>query len=135
MQHSGVPALLKNSTKMTSDNLHDKLIKDLLSRREAGLKKYGTTLQDAPLSANEVIQHLKEELLDAVVYIQKLQQIAETLAHFYEHTEYRCTQIKQGYFLAEIVKNGETVNEKKFKLKPDALKWLEEQKGGQNVKI
>ena len=39
-------------------------------RSELGIKKYGTTLQDN--GTDDFLQHLQEELMDAVLYIQKL---------------------------------------------------------------
>lgn len=43
------------------------------SRADVGLTKYGTTLQGAGLSAAELLQHLREELADALVYLTGLQ--------------------------------------------------------------
>ena len=42
-------------------------------RSKLGIKKYGTTLQDN--DKDDFLQHLKEELMDAVLYIEKLQTI------------------------------------------------------------
>ena len=43
----------------------------LLERSQLGISKYGTTLQDN--NQDDFLQHLKEELMDAIVYIEKLQ--------------------------------------------------------------
>ena len=40
------------------------------SRSEVGIKKYGTTLEDN--NTDDFLNHLQEELMDAVLYIQKL---------------------------------------------------------------
>jgi len=37
-----------------------------------GQDKYGTTLEDADLTVNELINHLEEELVDAWVYLQEI---------------------------------------------------------------
>ena len=55
----------------THDEVVDKVIYEFKDRSEKGQNKYGTTLE-----ANEkddFLQHLKEELMDATLYIQKLQ--------------------------------------------------------------
>ena len=40
-------------------------------RSQLGISKYGTTLEDN--NTDDFLQHLKEELMDGVLYIQKLQ--------------------------------------------------------------
>ena len=57
------------------NNKPDKIVEDL--KREfdirscVGIDKYKTTLQDN--KHDDFLQHLKEELMDAALYIQKLQ--------------------------------------------------------------
>ncbi len=46
---------------------------ELIARRqEIGRKKYGTTVQDNPLSLRAWHQNHLEELLDAAIYVQKI---------------------------------------------------------------
>ena len=45
------------------------VIKDLLSRAERGVEKYNTTLEEN--NADDFLNHLYEELLDAAQYIKK----------------------------------------------------------------
>jgi len=45
---------------------------DLQKREAKGIKTYGTTLDDANLNKEELLNHLYEELLDAAFYIKKL---------------------------------------------------------------
>ena len=45
---------------------------DLSERSERGIKKYGTTLQDNPLTEKEWLQHAYEEALDLALYLKKL---------------------------------------------------------------
>jgi hypothetical protein len=40
------------------------------SRSAVGIKKYGTTLQDN--NTDDFLNHLQEELMDAILYIEKL---------------------------------------------------------------
>jgi hypothetical protein len=47
----------------------------LNERSLVGIEKYKTTLQEADLSQNSVLQHAVEELLDAANYLEKLYRI------------------------------------------------------------
>tara|TARA_R110001592_G_scaffold162601_1_gene396199 strand:+ start:8502 stop:8651 length:150 start_codon:yes stop_codon:yes gene_type:complete len=40
------------------------------SRSSVGIKKYGTTLEEN--NTDDFLNHLQEELMDAILYIQKL---------------------------------------------------------------
>jgi len=65
--------LAENENKVTTSK--DKIVEDL--KREfdirscVGINKYKTTLQDN--NSDDFLQHLKEELMDACLYIQKIQ--------------------------------------------------------------
>ena len=52
----------------------DKIVQSVLDkyvkRSETGQKKYGTTLEQN--NTDDFLNHLQEELMDAVVYIEKL---------------------------------------------------------------
>ena len=45
---------------------------DLQKREKKGIKTYGTTLDDADLNKEQLLNHLYEELLDSVFYIKRL---------------------------------------------------------------
>ena len=45
---------------------------DLQKREAKGINTYGTTLDNADLNKEELLNHLYEELLDSVFYIKKL---------------------------------------------------------------
>ena len=45
---------------------------DLQKREAKGINTYGTTLDNANLNREELLNHLYEELLDSVFYIKKL---------------------------------------------------------------
>jgi hypothetical protein len=49
------------------------VIEDLKRRESKGWETYGTTMDRTDLSHSEWMQHLYEELLDAAVYLKKLQ--------------------------------------------------------------
>lgn len=54
-----------------------KLLKQLISefemREQRGFQKYGTTMDREDLSLQEWMQHFKEELMDGLLYLHKLQ--------------------------------------------------------------
>ena len=54
-----------------------KLLKELVSEFEAreqrGFQKYGTTMDRQDLSLQEWMQHFKEEIMDGLLYLHKLQ--------------------------------------------------------------
>lgn len=55
-----------------SDPIVEAVRAELAARSAAGIAKYGTTLARTDLSPREWLQHLKEELLDAAGYVQRL---------------------------------------------------------------
>jgi hypothetical protein len=58
-----------------------KVFAEFIEREERGVKKYGTTMDRNDLSLSEWIQHLKEELLDAILYLEKIQTIYDAQRH------------------------------------------------------
>jgi hypothetical protein len=55
-------------------NIEKKVIDKINKRAEIGLKKYGVTMERTDLSKQQWLNHLQEELLDAVIYIEKLKE-------------------------------------------------------------
>jgi hypothetical protein len=45
---------------------------DIAARQRVGIKKYGTTLGDNPLTTLQTLQHAYEESLDFPIYLKKL---------------------------------------------------------------
>jgi hypothetical protein len=58
-----------------------KVFAEFIEREERGFKKYGTTMDRNDLSLDEWIQHLKEELMDGLLYLQKIQTIYDAQRH------------------------------------------------------
>lgn len=58
--------------KASKDQIVNNVVEAFLSRSNEGLKKYGTTLSREDLSTLEWLQHAQEELMDAVLYIERL---------------------------------------------------------------
>ena len=52
------------------DKIVESVIKKFQDRSEAGIKKYGTTLHEN--NNDDFLKHLQEELMDAILYIEKL---------------------------------------------------------------
>jgi hypothetical protein len=55
------------------DNNVNELCLEYMRRAEHGFKKYGVTTERRDLDLMQWIQHLKEELMDATVYIHRIQ--------------------------------------------------------------
>ena len=56
----------------TKDPIVEQVIDKYRSRSQKGIEKYGTTLADNKLTQEEWLNHLQEELMDAVVYLERL---------------------------------------------------------------
>lgn len=56
------------------DPVVERVVDKFVSRSDVGYKKYGVTLQDDPSNIFAWVNHLQEELMDAVLYLQKLKE-------------------------------------------------------------
>jgi hypothetical protein len=61
------------------DSIVASVITSFKQRSEFGQKKYGTNLDRTDLSFLQWVQHMQEELMDAILYLEKLKKIS-TLA-------------------------------------------------------
>lgn len=59
------------------DTTIERVIMKIRDRSELGIAKYGTTLTDNDLSLIEWLNHLQEELMDAINYIERTKQELE----------------------------------------------------------
>jgi hypothetical protein len=57
------------------DTIVSSVMFQLAQRSMVGQKKYGTTLDDN--ESDDFLEHLKQELLDAVLYIEKLKRMRD----------------------------------------------------------
>jgi hypothetical protein len=55
---------------MKTDPIVKQVTDKFLQRSEVGIKKYGTTLHEN--NTDDFFNHLQEELMDAILYLQKL---------------------------------------------------------------
>jgi hypothetical protein len=66
---------MSKETKFTLETIDDPIVKAVKKqfdeRSKIGQQKYGTTLENN--NKDDYLQHLKEELMDAILYITKLQ--------------------------------------------------------------
>ena len=51
--------------------IEDSVCKKIQDRAKVGKNKYGVTMERGDLSLKEWMIHLQEELMDAIVYIEK----------------------------------------------------------------
>jgi hypothetical protein len=58
----------------SGDSIVDSVIQKFLQRSALGQEKYGVTLDRTDLSVKDWIQHAQEELMDAILYLEKLKQ-------------------------------------------------------------
>ncbi len=56
------------------DPVVERVVDKFISRSDIGYKKYGVTLEDDKSNIFECVNHLQEELMDAVLYLQKLKE-------------------------------------------------------------
>ena len=56
------------------DSIVAAVIQKFLQRSELGQQKYGTTLDRQDLKTLDWIQHAQEELMDGILYLDKLKQ-------------------------------------------------------------
>jgi len=58
--------------------MEDKIVKKVIDkfkqRSEAGIKKYGVTLERNDLSFQDWIKHAQEESMDFILYLEKIKQ-------------------------------------------------------------
>lgn len=55
-----------------TDPIVDSIVHQFKRRSELGINKYGTTLYANDLDLKEWIEHTKQELMDAVLYLERI---------------------------------------------------------------
>ena len=58
-----------------ADSVVQSVLNKFLSRSALGKIKYGVTLDRTDLSTLDWINHTQEELMDAILYLEKLRQV------------------------------------------------------------
>jgi hypothetical protein len=59
------------------DPVVERVVNKFKQRSNVGYKKYGVTLDDDPSKMIDWLNHLQEELMDAVLYLQKAKETYE----------------------------------------------------------
>ena len=62
---------MKQKTINFRDQVVERVVDKFVGRSDVGYKKYGVTLEEDPSEMLEWLNHLQEELMDAVLYLQK----------------------------------------------------------------
>ena len=57
---------------MQQDSIVQAVIRKFQERSDVGVKKYGVTLDRTDLKVLDWIQHAQEELMDGILYLEKL---------------------------------------------------------------
>jgi hypothetical protein len=57
------------------DTIVSSIVQKFLQRSELGKKKYGVTLDREDLSTLDWITHAQEEMMDGILYLEKLKKI------------------------------------------------------------
>ena len=66
---------LQTRTIVETDSIVDSVIDQFVSRARFGKEKYGTDLDRNDLSVLDWIEHAKQEHMDAILYLEKLERI------------------------------------------------------------
>ena len=59
------------------DTIVERVINQFKERSEVGINKYGVTLDRTDLSAADWILHAQQELMDGILYLEKLKQFVK----------------------------------------------------------
>ena len=66
------------------DKIIESVVNKIISRSDVGYKKYKVTLQDDDQTLDTWLNHIQEELMDAVNYIEKARQsLRSEIEEFY----------------------------------------------------
>ncbi len=65
----------------TNDSIVNSIITQFTNRSAMGYKKYGTTLDRTDLSLLDWIQHAQEEMMDGILYLEKMKSIVNKNGH------------------------------------------------------
>jgi hypothetical protein len=58
----------------SGDSIVDAVVQKFLQRSALGQAKYGVTLDRTDLTTKDWVQHTQEELMDAILYLERLKQ-------------------------------------------------------------
>jgi hypothetical protein len=67
------------------DSIVTSVVEKFKQRSEFGQRKYGTNLDRSDLSFLDWVNHMQEELMDAILYLEKLKKVSD------ENARRKCT--------------------------------------------
>ncbi len=70
-----VPTIDIGKTMLTKDSVVNSVISQFVERSRIGLEKYGTTLDRTDLSLLDWVQHAQEEMMDGILYLEKIKRM------------------------------------------------------------
>ena len=81
------------------DPVVERVVDKFVSRSDVGFAKYGVTLDDDPSKVVDWLNHLQEELMDAVLYLQKAKETyttneEEKIVELFDVQKCHCGQLK-----------------------------------------
>ena len=65
----------KISGVLMMSQIEDDVCRKIQARSDKGIAKYGVTMEREDLSITEWLTHLQEEMMDAILYVEKLLQV------------------------------------------------------------
>ena len=65
----------KISGVLIMSQIEDDVCRKIQARSDKGIAKYGVTMEREDLSITEWLTHLQEEMMDAILYVEKLLQV------------------------------------------------------------
>ena len=65
----------------STDSIVNSIIKKFVERSNVGKEKYGTTLDRTDLKPLDWIKHAQEELMDGILYLEKLRTMLSEAEH------------------------------------------------------
>jgi hypothetical protein len=66
-----------STAQYSSDTIVNSVINQFIQRAEFGMKKYGTNLDRTDLTLEEWYLHMQQELMDGILYLEKIKQQTE----------------------------------------------------------
>ncbi len=75
------------------DPVVQSVIDKFKQRSEVGQRKYETTLEGNNLPFHAWVNHMQEELMDAILYLEKMKRVALDVSPSGEPTKTNCHQI------------------------------------------
>ena len=77
--------MINKNFEIRKDPIVESIVEQFSKRSKVGIKKYGTTLEEN--NNDDFLQHLKEELMDAVLNNEKLQSLKVNINKIKEDNE------------------------------------------------